>query len=193
MIKVPVKKVVGSACVLLLLLLGTAWAENNKACPAGLVKGLTLDQEFGAGTQENTRCIERRHNLKLVVQINQLNHYGSTTLPYALGNLDNIIADYDITYGLERGRDYEIVAVVTGPAGVMMLNNRAATPNARTNPFQAQVETLISKGVQFHLCQNTARTMSIKNDQLIPGVKFVTAGVSALADFQLKGYTYLQP
>ena len=43
---------------------------GNNACPVGLVSGLPLDEEFGAGTQELTRCLERRHNVKVVVQVN---------------------------------------------------------------------------------------------------------------------------
>ena len=105
--------------------------------------------------------------------------------------MENIIADYEITYGMQRDRDYEMVAVVSGPAGVMMLNNGTGHP--KNNPFQAQIQALIDKGVQFYLCQNTARANSMKNWQLFPGVKFVSAGVSAMVDFQLMGYTYLQP
>ena len=190
------KRLLIGACAVVMMSVSIAAAESINTCPVGLVKGLTLDEEFGAGTQENTRCIERRHHLMVATQINQLYNYGTTAssiplVPYALGNMENIIADYEITSGMQRDRDYEMVAVVSGPAGVMMVNNGTGHP--KSNPFQAQVQALMDKGVQFYLCQNTARANGIKKEHLIPGVKYVTAGVTAVVDFQLMGYTYLQP
>lgn len=75
-----------------------------------------------------------------------------------------------------------------------------------SNPFQGQVEDLFVRGVRFLFCQNTTRGF-IKNgklpsnldgegsatDAMIPGVEYTTAGVTAIADLQSKGYTYVQP
>lgn len=47
---------------------------------------------------------------------------------------------------------------------------------------------LLDHGVSIYLCQNTARSMDIKLHQLIDGVQFVTAGVTAIGDLQLQGY-----
>jgi intracellular sulfur oxidation DsrE/DsrF family protein len=51
----------------------------------------------------------------------------------------------------------------------------------------------MADGVKFYFCQNTARSMKVSTDQLIPGVEYVTAGISALADFQSNGWTNVQP
>jgi hypothetical protein len=37
----------------------------------GEVSGMSLDEEFGPGTSDITKCIKRRHQVKMVVQINQ--------------------------------------------------------------------------------------------------------------------------
>lgn len=193
-------KIVGIAlCIAMLLAAGSSFAISNNECPVGLVKNLTLDVEFGNGTSEVTRCIEKRNNLKLVIQVSELYTLGidglpDKTRPYALGNIENIIKDYEITHGLQRG-DYEIVAVILGPGAILGLNNKAIIPhkNAGLNIFQAKVEALMKDGVKFYMCQNTARNMGIKIDQIIPGVEFATAGFSAIADLQMRGYTLIHP
>ena len=69
------------------------------------------------------------------------------------------------------------------------------------NPFKAQVEALMARGVTFYLCENTVRGL-IKAGLLqegnvaagvIPGVKYVTAGLAAISDFEALGWSYLQP
>ncbi len=184
------------AAVMVFMILGEipVWAGGNgdNECPVGLLSGLSFDDEFGPGTSNVTRCLERRHNLKVVVQINQLYNTG-TTQPYALGNITNLLNDYEVTHGLKIGHDYEVVVVVHGPGGPMVLNNNAATPNAKFNPFQSQIEQLLAKGVNIYVCMNTARNLGAKTGQLIPGVQYVPSGVSAIVDFQNMGYVYLQP
>jgi intracellular sulfur oxidation DsrE/DsrF family protein len=192
---------------------GAAGAGNN-ACPVGLVRGLTLDEEFGPDTQDLTRCLERRHKVKVVVQINQFCRdavpNASCTRPYALGNIQNMIDDYEITHGMLQGRDYEIVAVVHGTGGWQMLksdglNGSGASVTGR-NQFEPQVRDLLAAGVRFYFCQNTTRAFVANNTlptadetaggataELIEGVEYTTAGVTALADFQSRGYTYVQP
>jgi intracellular sulfur oxidation DsrE/DsrF family protein len=184
-----------AAALVFMLLPGIpVWAgsNGNNECPVGLLSGMSFDDEFGAGTSDITRCLERRHNIKVVVQINQLYNTG-TTKPYALGNITNLLNDYEVTHGLKIGHDYEVVVVVHGSGGPMALNNNAATPNTNSNPFQSQIEELIAKGVAIYVCMNTARTLGAKTDQLIPGVQYVPSGVSAIVDFQNLGYVYLQP
>ncbi|HAR38095.1 MAG TPA: hypothetical protein DCS09_05690 [Porphyromonadaceae bacterium] len=178
------------------LALSTAWAHagarSNTTCPVNYITGIQWDDEFGYGASELTRCLERRHNLKVVVQINQLYNTGSTTQSYGIGNINNILNDYEITHGLQD-RDYELVVVIHGAGGPMVLNNNALEPNEIVNPFQSQIEALISKGVKVYICHNTARNLNLKVPQLIPGVGFVPSGVSAIIDFQKLGYVYLQP
>mgnify|MGYP005839480611 CR=1 FL=1 len=76
--------------------------QGNNACPVGLVTNITLDDEFGPGTQALTHCLKKRHNVKMVVQINQFTD--AQGRPYGLGNINNILADYEITTVCSRAR-----------------------------------------------------------------------------------------
>jgi intracellular sulfur oxidation DsrE/DsrF family protein len=77
-----------------------------------------------------------------------------------------------------------------------------------SNQFEGQVRDLIDSGVRFLFCQNTTRSMigrgnlptvteSVNGggatEALIDGVEYTTAGVTAIADLQDKGYSYVQP
>ena len=190
---------------------------GNNQCPVGLVSGLSLDDEFGPGAQELTRCIKQRHDVKVVVQINQFcqdaagnANRAACTRPYALGNINNILNDYEITHGMVPGRDFEVVAVVHSGGGFLTVKdesyNGAGVLLSGRNQFQGQVEALMARGVKFYFCQNTTRaylnngylpkyadTGLSATDQLIDGMEYTTAGVSAIADLQKLGYLYIQP
>lgn len=199
---------------------------GNNACPVGLVSGLPLDEEFGAGTQELTRCLERRHNVKVVVQVNQFcrdtwNKAGNRVQKitdcdpgraYALGNIKNMLDDYEITHGMRPGKDFEVVAVVHSGGGDLVLQDGFTfTDTVKgdvtiSNPYEGDLQSLLDRGVRFLFCQNTTRAF-IKNgklpsnvdgegsatDAMIPGVEYTTAGVTAISDLQSEGYTYVQP
>ena len=55
--------------VLLTLTMPSAIAANIK-CPVNLINGLTLDDEFGAGSAAITRCLAK-DEIKVVYQINK--------------------------------------------------------------------------------------------------------------------------
>jgi intracellular sulfur oxidation DsrE/DsrF family protein len=178
--------------------------HGNEACPVGLVSGKTLDEEFGLGVGALTKCNDKRHHVKIVFQLNasQVVPPAGPTSPalncYGLGNIVNVIDDYEITHGMERGRDYKIAAIVHSAGGPMVVKNGV---NGFANGCQGQVEALIAKGVKFYFCQNTTRaflkngrlTAGLVKDQVIDGVEYVTAGLGALADFQSSGWKYVQP
>jgi intracellular sulfur oxidation DsrE/DsrF family protein len=189
---------------------------GNVECPVGLVNGLELDDEFGPGTEALTGCIKKRHQVKVVVQVNQFCRDAvpnpACTRPYALGNIRNMIADYEITHGMMPGLDYEIVAVVHSGGAWLMLqdgftfdDNTAGTVTI-SNQFQGLVESLMDQGVRFLFCQNTTRGFIRANRlpsfadgegsataALIPGVGYTTAGLTSIADLQSQGYRYIQP
>ena len=120
---------------------------------------------------------------------------------YALGNMAKMIRDYE-EHGMDED-DYEMVAVVHSGGGFQLL----AHPGR--NQFQQDVMDLMEKGVKFYFCQNTVRgfmhpsrgyLLPVDNaagitlaEQLVPGTQFVTAGITAIVDFQKQGYTYVQP
>ena len=178
---------------------------GNKDCPVGLLNDLTLDEEFGAGSGSATRCIEDRKSVKVVYQVNKPCKSDKCAKPYAVGNMQNAIKDYEITAGIKRD-DYEMVAIVHSGGWPLILDNNVPDApadvvqpaggdygHATENPFQKQVEDLIANGVKVYFCQNTARSKKVKYHQMIPGVEFVTAGVTAIADFQSQGFSYVQP
>jgi len=206
-----------------------AASAGKKDCPVGLLDGeTTLDAEFGEGTQDLTRCIEKRKKVKVVVQINNFCRNNVATIAdcpltraYALGNITNMINDYEITHGMERGKDYEIVAVVHSGGGDLMLTDEGidggGNPVKDRNKFEGQVQDLLRAGVRFFFCQNTTRAF-VKGNKLpttteSPAgatgelitvdddgdgvaeywVEYTTAGVTAIADFQREGYSYVQP
>lgn len=162
----------------------------STGCPVGLVTGLTLDEEFGLGASEVTKCPTFKYDIRAMVQINKFESRPGRA--YALGNIASMIDDYEITHGTGN---YKIVAVVHGSGATLVLNRFAAAPNplAIDNIYQELVEGLIAKGVDFYLCQNSARSRAIKVFQLIPGVKFVTSAGTAIIDFQRMGFMLLQP
>lgn len=176
--------------------------RGDQACPVESVSGIDLDTEFGAGTAALTRCNERRHKVKMLVQINRFCDAAVSNADckraYGLGNLVNVVDDYEVTHGMVAGRDYEIAVVVHGGGGYLLLKDGAV---ATANPFEAQVRGLIGKGVKFYFCQNTARAMRQRGEiglggmteALIEGVQYTPAGLTALADFQASGWSYIQP
>lgn len=173
--------------------------HSNVACPVGLVNGLTLDEEFGPGSSVITHCVQVRHHLRVAVEINRMCRSVTDTSsdcshggPAALGNMVNMIKDYEITNGMKQGRDYEMIAIVHGKGGFLLIKG---------NPFEANIQQLMSEGVKFYFCQNTARGFirggilpaGDATAQLIDGVEYVTAGFTALADKQQQGWSVVTP
>ncbi len=189
-----------AAVVLFALYARTALADQdtngNNACPVGLVRGESLDTEFGPGTSALTHCLKRRHGVKLVLQINQycLDNVSNSDCkrPFGLIHVANMLDDYEITHGMVAGRDYEFVVVAHTGGGPLML---------KTSPFAGQVGALMARGVKFYMCQNATRALvqsgvlprGNATAYLIDGVEYVTAGLTAVVDFTERGYRYVQP
>lgn len=213
-----VYKMLLSVSVLAMLVNAAAYADNdmhggNTECPVGLVSGMTMDDEFGPGSQALTRCLKKRHDVKMVVQINQFTD--SSGRPYGLGNISNILDDYEITHGMKAGRDYRIVVILHSPGGRMALKNEgynsAGVLVSGRNPYENTIKGLMQRGVKFYFCQNTTRAFLAQpptqitslpkylvtgisaTDQIIDGIEYTTAGLTSLADFQASGYEYIQP
>ena len=191
--------------------------KGNNECPVGLVSGMTMDDEFGPGTRALTNCIKKRHDVKMVVQINQFctNTANCAGSPYGLGNIRNMLDDYEVTHGMRPGKDYEMVVVLHSPGGRMALKdvglNADGVEVSGRNPFEGTIRGLMARGVKFYFCQNTTRaflnqpgaaitslpkyllTGLSATDQMIEGIEYTTAGLTSIADFQARGYQYIQP
>ena len=194
-----------------------AWADDDDdavlECPANMVSA--MDAAYGADTSAVTRCLQKRKKVRIVFQINascrdtaivsdgaggykHKNHPTScaSNRAFGLGNINNMIKDYE-AHGIT---DWEIVAVVHSGDGYLLFKDPVQ------NQFAGQVTDLMAKGVKFYFCQNTVKSFigsgRLQNpvttgitvrEQLVDGSEFVTAGVTAIADFQSKGYRYVQP
>lgn len=205
---VPLKCVAALLTLAVITLPGFARADNaasngNTECPVGLVSGMTLNQEFGPGTSQITHCIKKRHHVLIAFQLTHFCGDEESTpaackRAYGLGQMMNVIHDYEITAGMKRGVDYKMIAIAYGDGGRLLLKDN--------NQFAAEVKALMADGVTFYMCQNTTRgfiragllpnyvTTGIPVETgLIAGTQFVTAGVSAIADHELRGWAVVKP
>jgi intracellular sulfur oxidation DsrE/DsrF family protein len=131
---------------------------------------------------------------------------------YALHNIDNMLNDFEITHGMRPGQNFEVVAVVHGEGNSLLVkdgyrfNDTVKGEVYTDNPYQSDVEALMDRGVRFLFCQNATRTLmsygmlpsymegeGSATDALIPGVEYITAGMTAMADLQSRGYSYIRP
>jgi intracellular sulfur oxidation DsrE/DsrF family protein len=138
-----------------------------------------------------------------------VNNVANCTRPYALGNLGNMYNDYITTNGIDA-EEIDMKVIVHSGGGFLLLKDEGydgnGNPITGRNKFQTNVEVLMDMGVKFYFCQNTTRgfikkgilpdsteTAGGATAELIDGVEYVTAGVTAIADLQEQGYKYVQP
>lgn len=154
---------------------------------------ISIDEKFGPGAMAATKCLANTKKVKALYQINTLCKTAACTAAYAIGNIQNHINDLVITHGM-AAEDYEIAVVMHSAGWKLVLDNDSTTPHAASNPFQASVKALVANPrVKMMFCANTAAKKGIKLNQMIPGIGFTTAGVSAISDLQEEGYRYIQP
>ena len=85
----------------------------------------------------------------------------------------------------------KIVVVGNGNGIEFMLDG---SKDRNGNPFDATIQDLKSKGVDFRLCNNTLVTRKIDKSKVIPEVTIVESGVAEAASLQfLEGFAYLRP
>ena len=107
---------------------------------------------------------------------------GIAQAAHAMGNIRN---------HLQADPTVKIVVVGNGP-GIDFMLDGAKDKNG--NPFDATIEDLVSKGVQFRLCNNSLTASSTDPSRVLPEVKIVPAGVAEVARLQAReGYVYLRP
>ena len=181
-------------------------AKSNVACPVDTPyfdsEGpISFEEMFGADVLDNMRCNKRRSNVKMVMQVNA--SFDAKSRMYGFRNLPNIINDFEITHGV---KNWEIAVVIHSGGYPFVLDPDAtnAHPQAYLNdqpvnaPYPGMtgaevVAKLIGMGVDVYFCLNTAAALGITTDQILPNVKYVPAGLSALVDFQYDGFKYVQP
>ncbi|MGZ5032955.1 MAG: DsrE family protein [Usitatibacter sp.] len=92
---------------------------------------------------------------------------------------------------LETEPTAKIVVVTHGP-GIDFLLEGAKDRNG--NSFDATVDTLQAKGVEFRVCNNTLTVRKIDPKSVIREATIVPSGVAEIGRLQAKeGYVYLKP
>ena len=84
------------------------------------------------------------------------------------------------------------IVFVSHAAGINFLMRDAKDANG--NPFEVTVQDLVSKGVEFRVCEITLKARNIDRKALIEDVKYVPSGVAEVSRLQIQeGYAYLKP
>jgi intracellular sulfur oxidation DsrE/DsrF family protein len=84
------------------------------------------------------------------------------------------------------------IVVVSHAAGVNFMLRDAKDANG--NPFEVTVQDLVSKGVEFRVCEYTLKSRNIDPKKVIEEAKLVPSGVAEVARLQAQeGYVYLKP
>jgi intracellular sulfur oxidation DsrE/DsrF family protein len=84
------------------------------------------------------------------------------------------------------------IVVVTHAAGINFLLRDAQDKNG--NPYEVTVQDLVSKGVDFRVCNITLQSRNIDRKQVIDEAKIVPSGVAEVSRLQSQeGYAYLKP
>jgi len=66
--------------------------------------------------------------------------------------------------------------------------------NMSGSKFSASIGDLVSKGVEFRVCNNTLVSRKIPKEQVIMEAKIVPSGVAEVSNLQAKErYAYLKP
>ena len=134
---------------------------------AGLVLGAALGVQAAPGDP-----------VKVVYHMNE----GVQHAPQALRNVRNHI----------NADPKAKIVMVMHAAGINYLMREAKDANG--NPFEVTVQDLVSRGVEFRVCEYTLQSRKIDKQQLIEEVKYVPSGVAEVARLQAQeGYVYLKP
>ncbi len=84
------------------------------------------------------------------------------------------------------------IVVVGNGLGIDFMLDGAKDRNG--NPFDATIQDLQTKGVDFRLCANTLERRHIDRGKVLPDVTIVPSGVAEVARLQAReGYVYLRP
>jgi intracellular sulfur oxidation DsrE/DsrF family protein len=84
------------------------------------------------------------------------------------------------------------IVVVSHGQGIDFLLDGATTQNNQA--FAGSVSELVSKGVEFRVCNNTLVSRKISPDKLLMEAKVVPSGVAEVAKLQAnESFVYLRP
>ena len=98
---------------------------------------------------------------------------------------------HNIRNHLNASPKAKIVVVTHGP-GIEFLLDGAKDKNG--NPYDAVVQELVNRNVQFRVCNNTLEARKIDRKRVIPEATIVPSGVAEVSRLQAQeGYVYIKP
>ena len=115
--------------------------------------------------------------IKVVYHINE----GVQKAPAVLHNIAN---------ELDAEPNTKIVVVAHGPGIDFLLKG---AKDKQGNTFDAELETLGLRGVEFRVCNNTLKSRNIDASRVVPDAKIVPSGVAEIVKLESQGYVYLKP
>lgn len=169
----------------------TANIDDTHSCTTVAVE--RADKLFGNEASAKTTCIKHREDIKTVVAWNSANVHPNKNGLQVL-NARNLMNDWEQTYKMKQGEDFEVAIVAYGKGARWALNDAAFKKKFGTeNPSTKELQSLIKRGAKVYMCQNSMKGNGWKAADLAPGVNMVPSGVTALVDFKNQGYTYIAP
>lgn len=147
----------------------------NRFIKAVLVSAaLAATSVFAADAPPAVASAPAAKSLRAVVQVSD-NDVARWNL--ALNNVRNVQKDV----GADK---VDIELVVYGP-GLGMLKDDSVVAN--------RVQEAVAAGVRVLACRNTMQAQHVTEEDLVPGIGFVQAGVVEIIRKQAEGYGYLRP
>ena len=138
-------------------------------------------------SSELTECIKVRDNVRALVAWNSDALNGATGSGQQVVNARNLMNDWEASYAMTVNENYNITVVAYGKGAGWVKNDPV------NNSAYKMVNALLERGAKIYMCQNTMKSKKWIASDLIPGVRMVPSGVTALVDFQLQGMTYITP
>ena len=124
--------------------------------------------------------------MKALIHVDQ-----TRNLQLALNNSKNLLAQAE-----ETGVVIELELVFNGPAIVNLVageNSGGENAGDESAEFEAEIKSLIKRGVKVFGCQNSLSSNGISAEDLIEGVETVPAAILELIEKQHQGYAYVKP
>lgn len=128
--------------------------------------------------------------LKVLFHVNETERW-----PRVLTNINNFMQDVG-----QGHTDIEIVANGTAVLGCVFEGQDSSCGlegcgcgSGGTGTLSEEMFSLNEKGVIFTVCFNALRAHNLSESQLLPFVKVVAAGITAIAAKQAQGYAYIKP
>ena len=135
------------------------------------VGGLTIDEEFGAGSEEVTRCLKKRKNAKVVISINgaqpsDKNGNTQTNRARFLSNIEYLRENYEDVHDMKIGEDVKIVAVAASSGALLMTTQHPAWARAKTDDSEP---TCMGNETRFagKTCPNPFRDLVERAQELL--------------------------